>query len=943
VLRSLGQRGVHSSRVLLREESSGDAPLVNTRSLSGMSGPEGRYQVLGEIARGGMGLVLKSRDTDLGRDVAMKVLRDEFIGHPEVVQRFVEEAQIGGQLQHPGVVPVYEMGLRADGHPYFTMKLIKGRTLASLLGERKDPSQDRRRILRIFETVCQTLAYAHSRGVVHRDLKPANIMVGAFGEVLVMDWGLAKVMGQGSAEDARREHEARARVQTIIETVRSGPAGTHSRVGSVMGTPDYMPPEQARGDVEHLDERSDVFALGAILCEVLTGRPPYSGSDTEVVLQAARAQLDEARSRLASCGADASLVTLCEACLSPAPRARPRDAGEVAKEVTAWLASVEDRERAAEEDAAEARAHADEHRKVRRLVVILAASVLGVVVAGGAGFLFFQLESAARSGEASARVEEALQAVHDQRGRAAGGSLALWSDARNAARNAVKLAEDAGVDPTTREAAARALAEVEEAEGRAREDAARREAEAALETRLDSLRIESLLGPDLPAEESFASAFREGGIDPESPGRAAAVARARGSRLASRIADAAADWALVRRVHGLPDAAWRSFARDAEPDAWLAELRDARGIEEVEKCAASAGSPVEPARGMPLARALAGAGAPDRAVAVLRGLRWTRPGDFWVDALLGELLLRHGDPANRMESIRCLTGALALRPGEPVVRDRLGTALLAASLDAEAEALLRRAVAIAPRDFRPRASLALLRLLRGDPAGALEEARAAVAMAPSSGAAAAVLGRALLESGKFRESVESLARAGSAGADLLQEAERMVSIEPRVPALTRKNREQAGTADALAAAACCARLGRHAASADLYAAAFADDEKSQQDGSPSARVRAARSAALAGCGASEDGRARTAEDRARWRLQAREWLRADLGVRRSEIWSRKGGPYYAAFAELRRWRTDRALAGIRDPGGIDALPEEERGSFRALWEDLDAALYGGYQ
>src|SRR5207248_1627065 len=160
----------------------------------------GRYRVLGEVGRGGMGAVFRSRDPELGRDLALKLLLGDHADRPEAVQRFREEAQVGGQLQHPGVVPVYELGCAEDGRPYFTMKLVKGETLAKLLKERASPTQDRPRFLKIFEQVCQAVAYAHAKGVIHRDLKPGNVMVGAFGEVQVMDWGLAKVWTSGGCE-----------------------------------------------------------------------------------------------------------------------------------------------------------------------------------------------------------------------------------------------------------------------------------------------------------------------------------------------------------------------------------------------------------------------------------------------------------------------------------------------------------------------------------------------------------------------------------------------------------------------------------------------------------------------------------------------------------------------------------------------------------------------
>ena len=166
-----------------------------------------------------------------------------------MIRRFVEEAQIGGQLQHPGIVPIYELGTFADRRPYFAMKLVKGQTLAALLAGRPSPADGLPRFLGIFEQVCQTVAYAHARGVIHRDLKPSNVMVGSFGEVQVMDWGLAKVLHRGGvADDAAAGSTAD---ETVIATARSGGSDAErSQAGSVLGTPAYMAPEQARGEIE---------------------------------------------------------------------------------------------------------------------------------------------------------------------------------------------------------------------------------------------------------------------------------------------------------------------------------------------------------------------------------------------------------------------------------------------------------------------------------------------------------------------------------------------------------------------------------------------------------------------------------------------------------------------------------------------------------------------
>ncbi len=182
-------------QVLLRDTDPGEGNSSVVRPASPeIPGPEGRssrYQLLGEIARGVMGAVLKGRDPDLGRDLAIKVLLEAHRDNPELIRRFIEEAQIGGQLQHPGIVPIYELGSFAGRRPLFSMKLVKGRTLADLLRARSAAADDLPRALSIFESIAQTMAYAHSRSVIHRDLKPSNVMVGGFGKVQVMDWGLA--------------------------------------------------------------------------------------------------------------------------------------------------------------------------------------------------------------------------------------------------------------------------------------------------------------------------------------------------------------------------------------------------------------------------------------------------------------------------------------------------------------------------------------------------------------------------------------------------------------------------------------------------------------------------------------------------------------------------------------------------------------------------------
>ncbi len=227
------------------QDAEAPAPSSPTNASAADHVRAGRLQLCDVIGHGGMGVVLKGYDADLGRDLAVKVLRDRYRDQPEMVRRFIEEAQIGGQLQHSGVVPVYELGTLADRRPYIAMKWIRGRTLAEVLAGRSDCEEDRAQLLAIFESACQTMAYAHARGVIHRDLKPSNIMVGSFGEVQVMDWGLAKVMTRAETSEEPRPIAARVEPpEPTVVTGRRNENGERSRPGDVMGTPAYMAPSR---------------------------------------------------------------------------------------------------------------------------------------------------------------------------------------------------------------------------------------------------------------------------------------------------------------------------------------------------------------------------------------------------------------------------------------------------------------------------------------------------------------------------------------------------------------------------------------------------------------------------------------------------------------------------------------------------------------------------
>jgi serine/threonine protein kinase/tetratricopeptide (TPR) repeat protein len=475
VLRVLGQT-VDLPRVALREsQAEGDDPVARPNSSEvPQSDSDSRYQLQGEIARGGMGAIIKGRDIDLGRDLAIKVLLDSHKDRPEVIQRFVEEAQIGGQLQHPGIAPIYELGQFSDRRPFFAMKLVKGQTLSRLLGDREDATEERGRFIGIFEQVCQTMAYAHSRGVIHRDLKPANIMVGAFGEVQVMDWGLAKVLSSGGIAD-EKQSQMKQQGQSIIQTLRSGAGsdspeavgsvGSQTQMGSVMGTPAYMPPEQALGEIDQLDQRADVFGLGAILCEILTGQPAYVAENgTQVFRMASRGKLDDAFARLDDCGADAELVTLAKDCLALEPTERPKDAGILAERVTAYLETVEQKLRDTELAKVDAQVRAEELRRRQRLAFRTGSAIVATLLIGTSVSLWQMVR--ANAAEKLAR-DEATRATAAEK---------LARDEATRATAAEQLAKEEAVRATAAEKkTAETLAEV--AAERDAKDLARKEAQ----------------------------------------------------------------------------------------------------------------------------------------------------------------------------------------------------------------------------------------------------------------------------------------------------------------------------------------------------------------------------------------------------------------------------------------------------------------------------------
>jgi serine/threonine-protein kinase len=737
--------------------------------------PERVCRVEAEIARGGMGVVYRARDPALGREVALKLLREDLAADDGAVRRFLEEARIGGRLQHPGVVPVYALGRTATGRPWFTMKLIEGRTFASMLQARASPSEDLRRHLAILESVCRTVAFAHDRGVVHLDLKPGNVMVGAFGEVQVVDWGLAAL-------------------------VRSSQPGTkhRSREGEVYGTPAYMPPEQARGDLAAIDERADVFALGAMLCEVLTGAPPYAGGREASRRAAADAELAGALERLRSCDTP-DLAALCAECLQAATESRRADAGGIAFAIARHFATLEERLRGAEVAAAEARTRAADERRARKLTLALAGSILLSIVIGALSWAWLTHKESLRRAGIDARARPSVEEATLLLGQAeSSADLGLFGRASAAADRAQAALADGQGSPDLA-ASAEALLERIRAESSAATLRAERERSTrALLARLDALRVPDDPGGELERDRAYADAFRAAGLDPDgsTPEAFAAEARARG--VAVELAAAFDEWIDVREAACLLYGAdrLRGLVRILDADPRRSRLRAAlahgsfddlrRALEAVDLSQVAPGT-IHAADRALRARTLVGPWAIRVEELYTRALH-SHADDPTLCVELARLRFARGDRAGGEHLYRV---ALALRPDHPLAYLELAWELDHLDIDlAEAVDLFTRAVELRPDDGldyfylghamrrlgdldgataaqreaarllplepRPHKELAVILREKGALDGALEEFQRALAMNPSYDIARREYAEVLSERGRLADALSEV-------------------------------------------------------------------------------------------------------------------------------------------------------------------------------------------
>jgi serine/threonine protein kinase/Flp pilus assembly protein TadD len=768
----------------------------------------GNYELREEIGRGGMGVVYRGHDAELNRTLAVKVLLEKHRDNEELKRRFLEEAQIMGQLQHPGVAPIHEIGQLADGRPFFSMKQIMGQTLSEMLKSRSQESgvrnqesgvrgqgpevrgqesgvrsqenklevpvrgksasaadhsplathhspTDLPRLLGIFEQVCQTVAAAHSRGILHRDLKPQNVMVGAFGEVQVMDWGLAKRIADCSLQIADSKNSTQ---ESLCENRQSGISNLQStQAGRVLGTPAYMAPEQARGEVEKLDERCDVFGLGAILCELLTGRPPFPG-DTQMDShrKAMQCVLGETFARLDGCGADAELVQLARRCLAAEKENRPRTATEVAAAMADYQNGVAQRLQRAEIDRAQAQVKvAEECRRRRVWVALTAIVVVFAALTTWAVVWYFQDREERATADANRDKREALaeaerqaeqkrqkakQAADRQQLEQNGEAILATvrplqkalhrqlADAKEAAALLSDIDRWSGLVSKTRAIWKEADALVAGGKGLL-EGSALPAQLAALDQQLradkenldrakelDDIRLKAATLPgyddeEIPAKE-YPLFFQKIKQDVEKGNVDELAAQISQSPIRYALVAALDHWADVLPVESPLVNRLLDIARQADPDPWRNQVRDRKtwtNPPALMKLAKKAKLEEQtPQVILLLFYRINKLGHTAEAAALVRQALLAHPKDFWLHVALGNSLK---DPG---EQVGCYRAALAARPDSSAAYCNLGMALMRQNNLEEALACYEKALKIDPKHDRVHSNLAVVFARKND-------------------------------------------------------------------------------------------------------------------------------------------------------------------------------------------------------------------------------------
>jgi serine/threonine protein kinase/Tfp pilus assembly protein PilF len=748
----LGQEIAKLKKMRFRPEPLPEPPAAEFAGL--------RFQPVRFLARGGLGEVFVAHDQEVGREVVLKRIQKDKAHQEASRLRFLQEGEITGRLEHPGIVPIYGLGLDASGQPYYAMRFIRGESFrdaiklyhAATRPGSHSPGRNRafrqlfldkrsqddgavaggernlafRHLLQRFLAVCNAVAYAHSRGIIHRDLKPANLMLGRYGETLVLDWGLA-----GLVDRDKKPHDPAE--DTLPIAVRDG---GRTLPGMPMGTPAFMSPEQANGQWTLVGPGSDIFGLGATLYTLLTGHPPYQGP--QALEDAAAGKYRPPRQ--VNSEAPAALEAVCLKAMALRPSERYATVLEMTRDLENWLA---DEPLSAYREPLPKRLG----RWVRRhktLVAGIAASLLAALVVGGGAWFTYQQDKADREAEATrlaearerdvlAALDEAERLLREQK----------WEEARGAVGRA--RGRLAGGGPGSLQQRLRQC-----------------QADLTIVTQLEQIPL-PWPGPGSPfdfaaVDRAYAAVFRSYGIAVPVLEPKTAAARIQKSTIRAQLVVALDRWLFVKPV---TDDRGRkqlvAIANGADPNQWRRRFR-AQILRQdrlaLERLASQEELLAQPASSLLLVIQLFRVGAQPAGLEVLRQAQLHHPGDFWINFFQGVFLLAgFGQPAHPDEAVGYFRAALAVRPERFEVLVLLGIALDKQGKTAEAIGTIRMALRRQPDWAQGHNFLGLALEKQGQAAKAMAAYRLAIKFKPDFADAHFNLGWLLFEQGKWAQAV----------------------------------------------------------------------------------------------------------------------------------------------------------------------------------------------
>ena len=904
-------------------------------------------------AQGGLGEIWLARDSQLDREVAIKVLRADR-NDPDLRQRFLQEARITARLENAGIPPVHLSGMLPDGRPFFTMKFVKGDTLYLLLRARPSSQHDQSKFITIFDGICRAVAHAHKARIIHRDLKPSNIMVGDLGEVQVMDWGLGKDLTQKACSSP-----VQLSFGPQIRTAPNTSAQATNETGAV-GTPAYLSPEQARG--EPVDPTTDVFALGAILCEILTGKPPITG-DHDLLQKAKQYDLAEAIARLNGCGADAELIDLAKDCLAERRENRPADAKAIVDRLTAYREGLQDRLRKAERD----RATLAADRRTFRWQV-----AFGVVVLGGIGSAlhWYQVNK-------TAQAEQALIDKQEQTARET--MLALKAKLKEVNRLRNKQMWSAALKEW--ESASDLLNKGKKREGEPSYEQMREDL--SLAAQLAECRVESglTLNGRLTLTDGafwYEQVFKSFGIDLRADGSAEEIEAAAATKIEQKSVSgecvvALCHWRVLTNDRALQNRLKRIASRVKEDSHVWSTLKEiVEALEAVEASEAANAKDLKP-----LERLLAASPKFDKAfqflilanaltvkdsrdaLGLLRKAREQFPEDLYISVALANCLTIQ-EPAMGNEAVGYYWAALSAHPDSLVIGCNRARALLAQGRANEALKACDRVIetikhsenadtipmriksaevwnlkgsslkqlgrmdeaidgyqkAIEYRPDYPQAYYNLASTLseKKDYDGALKASEKAIALYPKYTRVIETLGRAFYNQGKMAEAMANYQKAfpkpnGPQAPNYAYEYEQRVEYERQLNA-----------------------------SREAVARFNSDNLDLQTRSTPKwhrGPLVQAACVAVSAANSRDEGNARHDEkQRALWRQQGLDWLNLAYNewdkLLKTQDRETRQAAVSLATEDLHHWLADPDLASVR-PDAIELLPVEQREPWRQFW------------